>query len=235
MAGYYINPYTALIGAANQVATYPTLINGTSTQVICDDFSGTIFPTTPAWQATQMTLGDLLAYDAGGTASTAVKFHSATDPNDDSIAAVQARDYVTAAILANEIFANSGNTTVQGELTYALWAVFDSTAIPTLSSDVTNDGGGAAVAALATGYLQAAQLMATGFGGNYSTLDAKYISESIYTPAVAGVQELDAWTTVGSGSVPVSEPSAPALFAVYLSSLVGLIVLFRRRIGREAN
>jgi hypothetical protein len=226
MAGFYINPYTARIGAAGQTVAP---IGGTDYRVICDDFSATITTSTPPWQATQMTLGSLLSFDAGSTTgSTAVKFDHAS-------AATQAFDYVTAAYLANQIFAaeTANNTTAQGEYSYALWSIFDSTAMPWLQN---NNGDGGAAALVAQSYVTDARNFATGFGGNYSALSSTYSNESIYTPALAGVQELDAWTFT-SAAVPVNapEPSAPALFAVYLSSLVGLILVFRRRVVRAAN
>jgi len=227
MAGFYINPYTALIGKAGQ--SVPP-INGVQTGVICDDFEATITTATPPWQANQLTLGSLLTYDSSHvTGSTTVKF-------DQSSASQQASDYVAGAWLANQIFVqqSASNTTAQGEYTYALWELFDPGAAIAWLQANNNDGG--AAAAQAQIFLNNGKGFAASFGGNYSTLDASYQNEFIYTPTQAGIQELDAFSGIAVGNaVPTPEPSAPALLAVYLSSLMGLILLFRRRVVGTAN
>jgi len=236
MAGYYINPYTALIGQAGQQGiTAPATINGVSTAVICDDFAATISTSTPSWLANQMTLGALLAADSGGgMGSSAVKF-------DQNSATNQAFDYVAGAWLANNIFAaqQASNTTAQGEYTYALWELFDPGVPINYLNGAAFNGGGAAAATQASAYLNQAKIFANSVSGNYLGLldPTTYLNMEIYTPSAAGIQELDAFQVAAGASVPIPapEPSAPALFAFYLSSLVGLIVLFRRRVVRAAN
>jgi len=238
MALYYINPYTALIGQAGQQATAPlTYINGVSTGVICDDFAANISTSTPAWQANQIMLGTLLSSDSGnGPASTAVKFLQ------NGSGAAQALAYVEGAYLATKIFAaaQANNTTAQGEYTYALWELFDPGVPITHLQNTPSDGGGVAAAQAASSDLGNALSFAQGFGGNYSSLSQSLdcqncLSMLIYTPSQAGIQELDAFAPVSGAAVAVTEPSATALLAVYLSSLVGLIFVFRRRVVRTAS
>jgi len=223
MAGFYIDPYTALIGKAGQTVAP---INGVSTSVICDDFEANISTATPPWQANQITLGALLSFDSHGTASTAVKF-------DQNSAVAQANAYVAGAWLANNIFLAqaANNTTAQGEYTYAIWELFDpGVPIPYLNNTPT-DGGGSVAAAQASIYLGEAVAFAQGFGGSFGGLDQSYQNMNIYTPKVAGIQELDAFSsTTSGGAVPAPEPSSTGLLSVYLSSLIGLIFVFRRRI-----
>jgi hypothetical protein len=234
MAGYFIDPYTALVGRAGQ--TVPP-IGGVSTSVICDDFQANISTSTPPWQANQITLGTLLTSDSGGaSASTAVKFDQTGS------GAAQALAYVEGAYLATQIFAaaQANNTTAQGEYTYAIWELFDpGVAIQHLNNTLT-DGGGAIAAAQAGTYLSQALQFAQSFNGNYSTLSSSQscpncLSMFIYTPTDQGIQELDAFATVAPAAVPAPEPSATALLAVYLSSLIGLIFVFRRRTVRSAS
>jgi len=235
MAGYFIDPYTALVGRAGQ--TVPP-IGGVSTSVICDDFEANISTSTPPWQANQITLGALLAADSGGgAASTAVKFDQGP-----ANAAAQALAYVEGAYLATQIFAaaQAMNTTAQGEYTYAIWELFDpGVALQHLNNTLT-DGGGAVAAAQAGTYLSQALQFAQSFNGNYSTLSSSpscpnCLSMFIYTPTDNNIQELDAFATVTPGAVSAPEPSATALLAVYLSSLIGLIFVFRRRTVRSAS
>jgi hypothetical protein len=233
MAGFYIDPYTALIGQAGQ--TVPP-INGVSTSVICDDFEASISTSTPPWQANQITLGALLASDSGGgAASTAVKFDQGANA-----AAAQALAYVEGAYLATQIFAQAqaNNTTAQGEYTYAIWELFDPGVALNWLANNNNDQG--AAAAQAGTYLGQALQFAQSFNGNYSTLSSSQsclncLSMFIYTPTQAGIQELDAFATVAPGAVSAPEPSATALLAVYLSGLIGLIFVFRKRVVRSAS
>ena len=140
MAGYYIDPYTALVGAAGQTVAP---INGVSTSVICDDFEATINTSTPPWQANQISLGTLLNSDShGGSGSTAVKFDQGLN------AAAQAEAYVEGAYLATQIFAaaQANDTTAQGEYTYAIWELFDPGVAINYLQNTPTDGGGVAAA-----------------------------------------------------------------------------------------
>jgi hypothetical protein len=233
MAGFYIDPYTALIGRAGQTVAP---INGVSTSVICDDFEANISTSTPPWQANQITLGSLLTADSGGVGagSTAVKF-------DQGSAAAQALAYVEGAYLATQIFAQAqaNNTTAQGEYTYAIWELFDPGVALNWLANNNNDQG--AAAAQAGTYLGQALQFAQSFNGNYSTLSSSQsclncLSMFIYTPTQAGIQELDAFDPIAPAAVAATpEPSAIALLAVYLLSLIGLILIFRRRVVRAAS
>jgi hypothetical protein len=214
MGGFYTNPYQATIGAPNQTVGP---ISGTPTPVICDDFL-TDVTTGMIWQATSMTLGDLLRYDQLHNApDTAVKFDTTGS------ALRQEQDYVAAASLANLIFGTS-DTTLQGQYTYALWSIF----VPSAMNQLTGTDLSAAQADLAN---------AQTFASNASNLNATmWDGLALYTPCCGFTsQEFDAFSSATGAAVPTPEPSASALFAFYLSSLVGLIVLFRRRVVRAAN
>jgi len=189
-----------------------------STPVICDDFNTNV-STGDIWQATWISLGDLLRYDQTNHApDTAVRFDTG------ATALQQEQDYVAAAYLANLIM-GTADTTLQGQYTYALWSIF----VPSAMSHLA----GADLTAAQTD-LSNAQT----FANDISNLNpTKWDGLALYTPLPGGTpsQEFDAFSTVSGSAVPTPEPSAPALFAVYLSSLMGLILLFRRRVVRSAN
>jgi hypothetical protein len=224
MAGIFINPYTALVTPAGG--------SGVLTRVICDDFDSDISTSTPPWQATEMSVGALLALDmaAGATTgSSLVKFDATAS------ALTQAIDYVAAAYLAKQIFDAElgGLTTLQGELSYALWGVFSGNALPYLH-DNAFDGGGPTAAAVAQSYKDAAIAWAsqTDAGGHYVHLDASlWENVVIYTPQQTGIQEFDAFRVLSSDVVTAPEPSSVALLGVYLAGLVGLIAICRRRLA----
>jgi len=240
MGGVFINPYQALIGAAGQTSAP---INGTLTGVICDDFTSDISPSTSPWQATVMTVQDLLTADQAAIAanpltasgSGLVKFGSNLS------ALQQEEDYVAAAYLAGQIFAAQQSaiatgdptyTAMQGQESFALWGIFDPTSIdangPLSGNWITGADLTAAQADLANAVAYAsvpADLNAASWG-----------NVILYTPnPLTSSQEFDAFAVASGGVVTAPEPSAPSLLAVYLSSLVGLIFLFRRRVVRSAS
>jgi len=110
MGGVYTSPYTATI-------------NGVSTYVICDDFL-TDVSAGLSWVATETSVADL---QNETTPSTAVKFDHTTT------AAQQKQDYVAAAYLAEELMnvdqSTQAGQTIAGELSFAIWGVFDPPAI----------------------------------------------------------------------------------------------------------
>lgn len=235
LAGVYINPYTALIGAAGQTATAPALITGTPTQVICDDFTTDITTDSPAWQANAMSVAQLLTLDQTALAANSNALGSSLVKFDSNLSALQQeQDYVAAAYLANQIFAaqTMGQTTLQGDLSFALWGIFDPTSIdangPLSGNWITGADLTAAQAELAN---------AVAYASVTANLNpASWGNVILYTPnPPTASQEFDAFAVTSGGVVSAPEPSAPSLLAVYLSSLVGLIFLFRRRVVRSAS
>jgi hypothetical protein len=218
MGGVYISPYTALVGPAGQ--SVPT-ITGVPTQVICDDFTTEVSINTAPWQATVTNLGTL---QGEPSATTALKF-------DHSSAIDQMRDYTTAAYLAIEILQaqQQGDTSKQGELSFALWGLFDPTFFDSLGNIVGGDPTGpfsghwitGTALSAANGYLSAAQTAVTTLGLNPS----QYSNVDIYTPSPSSASQ--EYITVQT-----PEPTAAALLAVDLFGLGGLILLLRRRPSR---
>ncbi len=130
------------------------------------------------------------------------------------------------------------NATIAGELSYAIWDIFD----PTLLNSVSNPYGTLTTAELnaALADLSAAQTLVAGVasGGtvNLGALDVggqAIASLTIYTPNPLGVSQEFLSVTMAPPSMP--EPSYPAVLAIDLMGVVGLILLFRRRLAGTSN
>jgi hypothetical protein len=209
MAGVYTDPYTALIGAPGQ--THAT-ITGVVTSVICDDFQTDVSTQTPPWQATETDLETILTET---TTNDVVKFDTS-----DTVAQQQ-QDYEVAAYLAIEITntdqSTSAGQVVAGDLSFALWSVFDPPPDPTgpLSGNFIS---GTDLAQAETYLAEAKSAVSSGWTpGNY-TVD-------IYTPsypsALSAAQEFL--------TVSAPEASTPILLAADMLGLLFLVKFLRKR------
>jgi hypothetical protein len=196
MGGVYVNPYTARV-------------DGVSTTVICDDFADDTY-VNETWQATTTSYADL-----GTTLNTNVMWDSF------STAAEQLQAYNAAASLTLQLLSET-NSVTKGEISYAIWGIFDPGAITWLN------GYSSTYATAAQGYINSAMAQ-TYTPGQFSNF-------VIYTP-VAGS------ATCSGGPCPnprpqemlaiaMPEPSLAALLVVDLAALFGLVVLLRRRLAR---
>jgi hypothetical protein len=209
MGGVYTSPYSITA-------------NGTPMLLICDDFTFDI-PTIPySWTAGTTSFASL---DGETTASTAVRF-------DDSNAKQQVADYATAAVLAAELMALPNDySEAAGDLSYAIWGVFD----PTLLSSNPSSGEGSLSStdlALAEQYLSAAQALVAGATNASGVVNLSSISIdgnpleglTIYTPLVPPGPNSQEFL-----SVTVGEPPSPIVLGADLLALAGLILIGRRR------
>ncbi len=205
----YISPYHANVG-------------GVPTLVICDDFADDTYPN-ESWMATRTDFSDLTQ-----TRNTIQWNLDAAD---------QQQDYTEAAWLTEQLLSvysiNPNDTVTLGEISFAIWGVFDNAAIPYLAA---NDSG-AGYENCANGacyWLSQAQSL---YASNSITL-GQFSNFTVYSPTNTA-------PTCPGGcpssppqeflTVTTPEPSAPALLGVYLSGLVALIILFRRRAVRATN
>ena len=209
MGGAYTSPYTADI-------------DGVSTLVICDDFNSDVYQGLN-WSATATPLDTL----TGGTASSTVKFDQGGN------AVTQQFDYTVVAYLAMELMqvdqSTTSGQTEAGELSYAIWDVFDPNAdmtapLPLTSSELAAIGNPAD--GYTSGFLYDAEQAVTGLGLTPVNFAAQTGWDvTIYTPTSNQnfTQEFITATD------PVPEPPGPALLGVYLVGLPGLFLFFRRR------
>jgi hypothetical protein len=219
MGGVYISPYTAIIGAPGQ--TVP-VIGGVSTAVICDDFATEVSVNTPPWQAIQTNVASLQAETAPNNNLKFDQSHSGDSAAQLAAqAAQQMFDYTVAAYLAIQILnaKSLGDTTKQGQLSFALWGLFD-------AADPNGPLSGHWVTGTnltkATQYLADAKTAVTN-GGLTPSL---YSNVNIYTPA-PNQNASQEYITV---SMP--EPSAWGLLGFDLLAVAGGLFFFTRR-GRR--
>jgi hypothetical protein len=219
MGGVYTSPYGISISGNG-----PT----TTTLLICDDFQ-TDISLGETWTATETTLTQITAASVAG-----LKFGSLSN-------AVQ--DYATAAVLAAELMSlpnqTGNNAIIAGEYSYALWAIFD----PALLSLPQNSNGyntgygyltSAEMTAINADLSTAQAMVSKATTANGVSLSSLYIggfpleSLSIYTPNPTGASQEFLGVVIDPPAA--AEPAYPAVLTLDLLAVVGLIVLFRRRL-----
>jgi len=207
MDGVYTSPYTALIGPSglttlNQLKQNPST---TTTLVICDDYTTDVSTSTPPWDATVTSVG---ALSGASSALNTLKF-------DKGNLTQQQADYTTVAYLAEELMGINQSTSqgqlTAGEISFAIWQVFD----PSLASSLQSESN---YGAIENFYTQAR----ASAGSNPSA----YANVLVYTPQPNGASQ--------EYLVVTPEISGLALLAVDLSGVGGLIFLLRKRLFRVA-
>jgi len=108
------------------VDTYTVSINGVSTQVICDDYRDDSY-IGESWTANVANFSNL-----SGTQNT----------TEWGLGAKATQDYNEAAWLTLQMLSTTNKMTA-GEIQFAIWGVFDPSAIPNLTSYNSNDGAAA--------------------------------------------------------------------------------------------
>lgn len=217
------------------VGPYYALINGVSTAVICDDFGDESFlPET--WTADIFTPPNYVV--APGTASVdatrnAIKW-GMTAP---SSAAQLALDYDAVGWLSTEMLANLGNSVTEGEIDYALWNVFDPSALPYLQSFYA---GSQCMGGSTPCYYQGAvnwYNLAMTAASTDPTKTAYISGYTIYSPDTS----LPISSPGGPNNPPqeflvyTPEPPALAILVLDLSGFAGLVYLLRRRVFRSSR
>jgi hypothetical protein len=201
MGRWYVNPYAADI-------------NGVLTQVICDDYNDDSY-LNETWTANVYSITD-----TSNTRNTQKWGLSA---------AQQLQDYTEAAWLATQLV-SATDPVVQGELSYALWSVFDSSAMPELTSY------SAAYGEAAEDYLAQAQSL---YQSGQINLQ-QFSNVTIYSPNMSYP------ITCSGGPCSTAPPQeflvvrmleAPTaiLLIANLLAMLGIVTVFRSRFRRRAN
>ena len=198
------------------VGAYPVTINGVPAAAVCDDFAHEIY-LNESWQANVNTFSSL-------SSTTATNFPDVFFTGTSTTSQLQL--YEEAAWLTGQLL-NPANAAYAGNLSYAIWQVFDSGSFSWLENHTISNN-------LSTPYSAAwwlSQAQQSYGSGNYSNF-------AILTP-------INGTARCGSGPCPsappqeflVRTPESPAavLLGVDLLALVGFIVVFRRRMVRAAN
>jgi|ERR1700733_542705 len=227
MGNVYTSPYYATIGTGS-----------TAVPIICDDFADESYlPET--WTAYSTNLS--------GVTTGPVMWSGGTVPG--GVGSIgEGAAYTTAAYLAVEILNTNQSTSAgaeqAGDLSYAMWALFD----PTVFTDQTNGGGGSCTLPGGFGCLSS-----TDFGNAKADLESAYafvstnglntsnfgskegVNVAIYTYDSGAVCP----GTTCSGppqefiSVTTPEASTPLLLAVDLLGFMALVGFLRKRALRS--
>lgn len=210
LGGVYTSPYMATIGSTSNV------------RVICDDFTDDVF-VGESWTVTATNLSQL---PLGGSSSPVLWETADTSPAGQQ---QQVTDYITAAILAEQLVTLNPLSLDAELLSYAIWDVF----VPTSSSVLTFNNN-----STVESYLLAAQGQAKDLVANSATLadaTANFANVMIYT---ADPKSSRAVTSCPAGTcgapqeflvVSMAEPSAPVLLLVDLLAVLSLVCFFRKR------
>lgn len=205
MGGVYVNPYTGTI-------------DGVAAQFICDDFGDTIWPP-EYWDANEYNVATLGAdIAANGETRNMARLASLSIANAQSV-------YNQAAWLAIQLMASSSNT-VRGQLSWAIWALFDGTGI--LSASRLGTANYNAIVGTG-GWLDQAAAYASAPAGSFSNV-------YVYSP-VAGTSTCPNRTGGVCPTTPPQElllvrtPEAPALALLLLNLLavLGAVLYTRNR------
>lgn len=229
-AGVYTSPYN--IG-----------VNSTSvaTQLVCDDYLNDI-SVGETWQANVATFTTLTSSNVSsllfGSSSTAPPSNP-TYPNDAVFPTDIAADYAVAAVLTAELMSLSDLTSDAAKgYSFAIWNVFDKSL-----GDPTGLGLALPDLTAAENLVTAAMAQDAALGLSAGSVDLNLITVNghsisgltVYTPTADSPNN-------GGSSVPqeflqvsMPEPSYPAVLALDLLAVAGLLVFFRRRRSGTIN
>jgi len=204
MGGVYTSPYS---GNVNGGATIP---------IICDDFQDEVYPP-QTWQAIATNLAQL------GSATTGDVYFEQNGGTQQQI------DYMTAAVLAEDILSTTNETT-RGELSFALWSIFDPASLLNLNPTQVAD---------AQGDLSTAQSQVTaGIKNNgLSAYLSTFSNVTIYSATSNGTTPIALGTTRPQEFMTVSmvEPPELALLAFDLLAVASLVCFIRRKQRRASQ
>lgn len=230
MGGVYTSPYGISVGTQTS----------TPLPLICDDFT-TDIGVPSSWPATVTTLTSF----SSSTVSS-LKFADPAYQGSGVLGGPTgvAEDYEILAVLAAELtMLPDQNSAAGAELSYAIWSVFDQTLYNNLINNgstgygnvMSGTGGQSDAVTQIKNYLLGAEaLVETRWNAGNTSLSGIMIdgvsldSLTVYTASPASQSQEFLQVTM-------PEPSYPAVLALDLLAVVGLIVAFRGRLARTVS
>src|ERR1035438_883175 len=222
MGGVYTSPYGLSV-------------NGTPTLLICDDYETNI-SLGDSWSASLTTLAQISSANVNG-------FKFASSPYSSALlqGTTAAEDYATAAVLAAELMTlpNIGtpteNAETAGELSFAIWSVFDNSLYTKLNSSSHTSGYGSLTLTevnAVDAYITNAQALVAGatVAGTTNLGDISIDGQPVTNLAVYSPNPLSTDRKfLAVDTVRAAEPPSPVLLGLDLLGLAGLILFARRR------
>jgi hypothetical protein len=227
MAGAYTSPYLADINGST-----------VGTNVICDDYSDDSY-VPEEWDAYVTPFSQLnnnAAYVQFGSSNTNTSFTSSI-----GYGLGLDQSYITEAILAEELLQQPMGSVTGGELSFAIWGLFD----PQAFTDLQNEGGGTYNGISYTG----TQLYQAAYNDLQSAISAakgdtlsEFSNVTLYTYDPPSSTGKAPWNCSGSCPPPpqefivvsnMPEPSSVAILGTDLLAVAGLVFFLRRRIVRS--
>lgn len=194
MGGVYVSPYSARYTNS--------LGQSSAVQVICDDFAAVTYLNQP-FQVNAISFADL----PGQLQNT--RWGNTSLPGNQGAQALTT--YYEAAWLALQMFGTT-NTTVRGQISFAIWGLFTPSALSNLS--------GANLTA-AQGYIAAAQNASSSFTAGQFSNFVLYVPNPLRVPG--SPQEFIAIRT--------PEPGVVAIWLLTLFTVAGIGAFLKSRIG----
>lgn len=217
MGGVYTSPYGIAVNGASPV------------NLICDDFTTDVY-LGESWSAIPTTFAEL---EAGTNPAGTPKFAPGGPDLSVTSTAAEVQDYGTVAVLAAELLSQPDyGTEAAGEISFALWDVFDNTLLGSPTSDPYGTLTSAELSA-AQGYLTGAQALvasATNSATGYVTLSDISVGGgsingmTIFTPSPLGAAQ--EFVTVS-----MDESPSAAVFGAYFLVGAGALLFFGGRRG----
>ena len=201
-----VNMSLAGVGAGHVMAgvytsPYSGTVNNSPTAIICDAFADETF-LNETWQASVSTVADLGATKWGGKSAQ--------------------QRYDAAAALSLKLMATS-DATQMGVLSFAIWDIFDPSDVQSWLAGQNSSS----IYAIAHTAAEDA-LSKTYTAGQFSNVSVYTLVRGTATGCPGGPCPTNSPQEFLSVTAP--EPSAAALLGIYLSSLVALVIVFRRRL-----
>lgn len=238
LSGVYTDPYQGNVGATAANGSGTQVVPGTGTAILafCDDFTDDVSPP-QYWTAFQTDLSQLTD---GPTVADANPYVYYGDYNGAATltATQQTTDYIAVAILAVESLNNSGNATVQNQLSFALWDIFNPSV---LSSDCNAygclDTSGTANLTAAQNDVASALTAAAAYSSGAAYEAAAGVNVEIYTPESGGAVDPYGDTSRPQEFITVSMPE-PSMWAALGFDSAGIgfaaVVFWRRKLRNRS-
>ena len=219
MGGIYTNPYTFSV-TQNGTTTYPVLLS-------CDDFYNDVY-LGESWTAYETTLSSIESETSINNTLYFSSFTGGTAQTNPSVQA-QIQGYEEVAYLAAKLFydnsANNYGTAAAGQLSYAIWDIFD----PELLANNTQGLSLADLNAAKADVLEAQNYVASGGVVGNAIFYTPLCGSTVCKPSNTSAPQEFVGVLSNNQGLPMPEPQMLALLLVDLGVVLAALLFWRRR------